>query len=88
MAETNDGFEIAETDLDIRGVGNFLGTRQSGMPGTHMANVREDSGIMEEARDVATEMVESDPSLSEYPNAQDVLARRFGGEEAELAQVG
>jgi ATP-dependent DNA helicase RecG len=88
MAETNDGFEIAETDLDIRGVGNFLGTRQSGMPGTHMANVREDAGIMEEARDVATEMVESDPSLSGYPNAQDVLARRFGGEEAELAQVG
>lgn len=88
MTDTNDGFKIAETDLDIRGVGNFLGTRQSGLPGMHMASVRDDAELMEETREVATGLVESDPSLAEYPGAQEVLAKRFGGEEAELAQVG
>jgi ATP-dependent DNA helicase RecG len=88
MTKTNDGFEIAETDLKIRGVGDFLGTRQSGMPGMHMADMRADAQLMEETREVATSIVEEDPALSKYPGAQNVLARRFGGEESELAQVG
>jgi ATP-dependent DNA helicase RecG len=88
MTETNDGFEIAETDLEVRGVGDFLGTRQSGMPGMHMADMRADAELMEETRKVATSIVEEDPTLSGHPEAQNVLARRFGGEESELAQVG
>ncbi|HYG82954.1 MAG TPA: hypothetical protein VD861_21335, partial [Pyrinomonadaceae bacterium] len=50
MAETNDGFRIAEKDLEIRGPGEVMGTRQSGLPTFRVGNLVRDVLILEEAR--------------------------------------
>jgi ATP-dependent DNA helicase RecG len=50
MAQTTDGFRIAEADLEIRGPGEFLGTRQSGLPDFRVANILRDARVLEEAR--------------------------------------
>lgn len=81
MEETNDGFRIAEADLEIRGPGEFLGTRQSGMPDFKVGHVVRDSRILNEARREAFEIVEFDPDLSREENAlmREVLLSRWGG---------
>jgi ATP-dependent DNA helicase RecG len=58
MVETNDGFKIAETDLNLRGPGEFFGTRQSGDLGFHIANPLRDKSILELARREAFNLVE------------------------------
>ncbi len=63
MEETNDGFKIAEVDLQIRGPGDFLGTRQSGLPDFKIANIAEDGALLADARDAAEKLVEVDPDL-------------------------
>jgi ATP-dependent DNA helicase RecG len=63
MEETNDGFKIAEVDLQIRGPGDFLGTRQSGLPDFKIANIAEDGVLLADARDAAEKLVEVDPDL-------------------------
>ncbi len=63
MAETNDGFIIAEKDLELRGWGDFFGTKQSGMPDFKLANPIRDREILEHARGDAFEIVQSDPQL-------------------------
>lgn len=63
MEQTNDGFKIAEFDLELRGPGEFLGTRQSGLPGFRMANLVRDVMILQDARDSAFEILERDPQL-------------------------
>jgi ATP-dependent DNA helicase RecG len=57
MTETNDGFEIARRDLELRGPGDFFGTKQSGLPDFRLADMMSDFGIMEAARDDAAELV-------------------------------
>jgi ATP-dependent DNA helicase RecG len=69
MAETSDGFRIAEIDLQIRGPGDFLGTRQSGMPEFKLANVLEDGEILNLAREAAFHLTEKDPGLARPENA-------------------
>jgi len=59
MARTTDGFRIAEADLEIRGPGEFLGTRQSGLPDFRVANILRDGRILEEARADAFAIAES-----------------------------
>jgi ATP-dependent DNA helicase RecG len=54
---TRDGFEVAERDLQLRGPGEFLGTRQSGVPRFHFGNIVRDHDLMERARDLAIEIV-------------------------------
>ena len=63
MVETTDGFKIAETDLEIRGPGEFFGTRQSGLPQLQLANLMTDGAILMEARGEAYRIVEEDPHL-------------------------
>ncbi|MDD5634542.1 MAG: helicase-related protein, partial [Candidatus Omnitrophica bacterium] len=65
---TNDGFEIAEKDLDIRGPGELLGTRQSGLPELRFGNIARDFAIMEEARKEAFDLVAKDPYLFDEHN--------------------
>jgi ATP-dependent DNA helicase RecG len=67
MVRSNDGFRIAEEDLDIRGPGEFLGTRQSGMPDLRVANIVRDAKILQEARKEAFSLIENDPELERYP---------------------
>lgn len=88
MEETCDGFRIAEADLELRGPGDFLGTRQAGLPDFRVASILRDGRIMEEARQEAFELVERDPLLSGGENARlrDELLRRWGGR-LELAGV-
>ncbi|MDO9462524.1 MAG: DNA helicase RecG, partial [Deltaproteobacteria bacterium] len=64
MEETTDGFRIAEEDLKIRGPGEFLGTRQSGLPELRTANIVRDIAILTAAREEAFRLIEEDPELS------------------------
>lgn len=68
MEETTDGFRIAEFDLEMRGPGEFLGTRQSGLPGFQMANLVRDVQILQEARAAAFEILQRDPNLKKNEN--------------------
>jgi ATP-dependent DNA helicase RecG len=65
LETTNDGFKISEYDLEIRGPGEFLGVRQSGMPGFKMASLVRDLSILEEARQAAFELLDRDPKLAQ-----------------------
>jgi ATP-dependent DNA helicase RecG len=65
MAETNDGFEIARRDLEIRGPGEFLGARQSGAPLLRFANLETDTPLLEWARALAPQMLDRHPHLAE-----------------------
>jgi len=63
MAQTSDGFEIAEADLKLRGPGDFLGTKQSGLPEFRVADIVEDQWILEQAKSAAWKIVSDDPDL-------------------------
>lgn len=68
MTDHTDGFKISEIDLEIRGPGDFLGTRQSGLPAFQLANIVQDQAILKEAREAAFSLIESDPDLSSPEN--------------------
>lgn len=89
MESTSDGFRIAEADLEIRGPGDFLGTRQSGMPDFRVANILRDGALLELARQAAFELLESDADLSspEHVSLREELLRRWG-HRLELAAIG
>jgi ATP-dependent DNA helicase RecG len=89
MVESQDGFRIAEADLEIRGPGDFLGTRQAGLADFRVANLVKDQQILELARKEAFAYVEQTQQLSTQ-DAGDVkaeLMRRWGGR-LELASIG
>ena len=65
MAETNDGFEIARRDLEIRGPGEFLGARQSGAPMLRFADLEQDLMLLDWARELAPRMLEQHPQLAQ-----------------------
>jgi ATP-dependent DNA helicase RecG len=66
MVQTNDGFIIAEKDLEIRGPGEFLGMKQSGLVELHLADLTKDLYILEMARDEAKEYVKTHKK-EDYP---------------------
>ena len=69
MRETEDGFRIAEEDLKLRGEGDVLGTRQSGMPGFRVARIEVHAKFVGPARDDAHLVLARDPTL-ESPRGQ------------------
>jgi ATP-dependent DNA helicase RecG len=79
MTESQDGFVIAEKDLELRGWGDFFGTRQSGMPDFKIANPITDRDILEKAREDAFELVKGDPFLRkpEHAALRDYLTRHL-----------
>ncbi|MBF0493069.1 MAG: ATP-dependent DNA helicase RecG [Deltaproteobacteria bacterium] len=89
MSKTNDGFKIAEADLEIRGPGDFMGTRQSGLPDFRIANLVRDLPILEKAKKEADAWIESDPHLSQEKSKdiKEVLFHRWKGRLG-LTQVG
>lgn len=89
MEQTTDGFKIAEEDFSIRGPGEFLGTRQSGIPDFRVANIARDVSILSEARKEAFQLIDKDPSLSlaEHSVTKTVLKERWKGR-LELASIG
>jgi ATP-dependent DNA helicase RecG len=69
MVQTNDGFEIAETDLKLRGPGDIEGTQQSGIPfDLKIANLGQDGQLLQYARDIAGELLEQDMKLENTEN--------------------
>jgi ATP-dependent DNA helicase RecG len=67
MTETDDGFRIAEEDLAIRGPGEFLGTRQAGLPDLRNADMVRDAAVLETAKQEAFMLVDRDAGLEETP---------------------
>jgi ATP-dependent DNA helicase RecG len=78
MEETSDGFKIAEADLMIRGPGDFLGTKQSGLPQFIFANLIRDSRILGEAREDAFALVKEDPELTKHPKLLEQVLNKWG----------
>ncbi len=70
MCATNNGFEIAEKDLELRGPGEIEGTRQSGVLNFRLADIVKDKAILETARQLAEQIVEEDPELETADNLQ------------------
>jgi ATP-dependent DNA helicase RecG len=68
MVKTNNGFEIAETDLSIRGPGDLMGTQQSGVLDLLIADLGKDGELLKHARQKASEVLESDPELTKPEN--------------------
>ncbi len=63
MCETNDGFKISEKDLELRGPGEFFGTRQHGLPEMRIGNFFTDMDVLKETQDAASEILREDPLL-------------------------
>jgi ATP-dependent DNA helicase RecG len=89
MEREHDGFKIAEADLAMRGPGEFLGTRQSGLGDFRLANLVRDAKILMEARKEAQAWLEKDPDLSSSASAElrEVLLHRWG-QRLQLGAVG
>jgi len=68
MLRSNDGFRIAEEDLAIRGPGEFLGTKQAGMPDLKVANIVRDMKVLETAKTEAFDLIETGPELEKFPS--------------------
>ena len=78
MTQTNDGFVIAEQDLQIRGPGEFLGTRQSGLPDMIIADIVHDAKILELARSEAINFVKNN-NIDDYPLLKEAKSLNFDG---------
>jgi len=89
MVSTTDGFRIAETDLRLRGPGDFFGTRQSGIPEFKIADIVADASVLNDARVDAFAIVESDPHLAsaEHRSLLSYLRSRYA-DEMKLIDVG
>ena len=73
MADHRDGFRLAEIDLELRGEGEMLGVRQSGLQAFKFARLPEDVELLERARRWAREILDADPELREHPLLEDAI---------------
>ncbi|TAK03992.1 ATP-dependent DNA helicase RecG [Patescibacteria group bacterium] len=76
MVESDDGFALAETDLQLRGAGNLFGNAQSGFPDFKLATLA-DVPLMKRARDAASKLLAEDPELSGHPVLKEKVKRSF-----------
>ena len=89
IGSTNDGFAIAERDLEIRGMGDFFGTRQHGLPPLRIARIPQDMDLLQMARRDSEAIIDEDPQL-EHPSRRrlrKVLWQQYG-EDLGLVDVG
>lgn len=70
MCQTNNGFVISEKDLELRGSGEFFGTKQHGLPEFKIANLFEDIEILKKVQDVAMKIMNDDPNLTKEKNLE------------------
>jgi ATP-dependent DNA helicase RecG len=89
MVDTTDGFAIAEMDLQLRGPGQFFGTRQHGLPEFKLADLSQEMDLLQQAKDDAIAILQSDPALK-APHHQHLRAalRSQIGDSFSLAQIG
>lgn len=80
MTATNDGFIISEKDLELRGTGEFFGTKQHGLPEFKIANLFEDIQMLKAVQAIAIKIIEADPKLSKPENKllRKVIDEKFG----------
>ena len=81
MRTTNDGFVIAEKDLELRGPGEVLGTRQAGIPDFRIANLKRDAYLLSKIQTIATQLIENNPKNVE------LLIKRWLGKKHEYSNV-
>ena len=79
LVSSTDGFEIAEIDLRLRGPGQVLGTRQSGLPDFALASLIDDGEVLELARQEAVDILSSDPELINNPLLKKILDDHWDG---------
>ena len=81
MQETNDGFVISEKDLELRGSGEFFGTRQHGIPEFKVANLFEDMAILKQVQSLSIKILDEDPNLEKIENSllRKTISRKFDG---------
>ncbi|MEX0938957.1 MAG: ATP-dependent DNA helicase RecG [Pirellulales bacterium] len=89
FVSTNDGFELADADFQMRGPGELLGTRQHGLPPLRMADLARDAELVVEARRAAQELIDEDPLLqkTEHARLRQRVAARYG-KALDLGDVG
>ncbi len=89
MTESNDGFEIAEMDLKLRGPGDFFGTRQHGLPEFKLADITNELPLLQQTREDAQALLADDPRLTNPAHAELRKALRVQiGDSLELVQIG
>ncbi len=90
MIQTDDGFQISELDLRLRGAGDFFGTRQSGLPDLKIADLTQDQAILVRARQAAFELLKRDPHLraDEHATLRAYYERYYARRGMGLARVG
>jgi len=88
MQDTNDGFKIAEKDLELRGSGDFFGTRQHGLPELKIANLFEDMPILKKVQTLAIKIEEEDPKLELEKNQllKKMVEKKFTNHTIELVK--
>ena len=81
MQDTNDGFIISEKDLELRGSGEFFGTKQHGLPEFKIANIFEDMAMLKSVQAIAMEILQEDPKLELEKNRvlKKMLDKKFSG---------
>jgi ATP-dependent DNA helicase RecG len=84
VERSTDGFELAEVDLDIRGEGTVLGTRQKGQSDLKLASLRRDKEWVGRAREVAFDLVDADPTLATHDVLREELRLLVDEDEAEF----
>ena len=84
LEKSTDGFELAEVDLELRGEGTILGTRQKGHSDLKLASLRRDKELVAQARDVAFSIVDADPHLADHPLLADEVRALVEPEEADF----
>ena len=88
LTQTNDGFVVAEKDLEIRGPGEFTGYKQSGLPDMILADLVKDARILEQARNAAIAITRDDPELTKYPSLKKILESKISAAESEIMRSG
>ena len=88
LCQTNDGFVVAEKDLEIRGPGEFLGYRQSGLPDLILTDLVRDARILEQARHAAIAMIKQDPELNDHEALRKFMQRKQKSVESEIVRSG
>ena len=90
MVQTTDGFKISETDLKLRGAGDFFGTRQSGLPDLKIADITQDQEVLIKAREAAFALLDRDPHLRDDAHAtlRAYYEHYYAGRGMRLVRVG
>lgn len=78
MEKSNNGFEIAQKDLELRGPGDFFGIRQSGLPEFKLADLLKDVTILKQTTEAVKELLKEDETLEKHEKIKEALERKFG----------